>query len=162
MSNSSAVRCLPRRSLPQPPHRGERGQSLILIAVGMIGLLAFVGLTIDAGTLFIGMGHLRRAVDAAAIAAASQFREGRGFDELEAAARQVVSLNGVDPETLVLRLCVDLDGSDSEFHDQTMCPAAGAVRRKLIRITATTGVRFSFLSIIGWHSTIIQAHAVSE
>jgi hypothetical protein len=43
-----------------------------------------------------------------------------------------------------------------------MCPAAGAVQRKLIRVTATTGVRFSFLAIIGWHETTIRAHAVSE
>jgi hypothetical protein len=29
-------------------------------------LLVFIGLTVDAGILFIGIGHLRRAVDAAA------------------------------------------------------------------------------------------------
>ena len=105
-------------SRPRPARRGERGQSIIIIAVGMIGLLAFVGLTVDAGTLYIGMGHLRRAVDAAALAAASQFREGRSYDELEAAARQVVSLNGVVPETLVLSACVDRnDPVPAGFHD---------------------------------------------
>jgi uncharacterized membrane protein len=105
----------------------------------MIGLLAFVGLTVDAGVLFIGMGHLRRGVDAAALAAASQFREGRTFAELEAAARQVISLNGVVPSTLQLAVCVDpsLPSDPSIFHDQSMCPSAGSLRRKLIRITAT-------------------------
>lgn len=130
--------------------------------MGMIGLLAFVGLTVDIGTLYIGVGHLRRAVDAAAFAAASQFREGRTYDELEAAARQVISLNGVEPERMELRACVDRSGSTSPYHDQTMCPAVGAVSRKLIRIAATTRVRFSFLAIIGWFDTEIRAQAVSE
>jgi hypothetical protein len=150
------------RTTARPPSRSERGQSIVIIAVGMIGLLAFVGLTVDVGTLYIGLGHLRRAVDASAIAAASQFREGRDYEELEAAARQVVSLNGVDPETLDLKVCVDRDGSASEYHDQAMCPAAGAVQRKLIRISATTRVQFSFLAIIGWFDARIQAQAVSE
>ena len=50
--------------------------------MAMVGLLAFIGLTVDAGILFIGVGHLRRAVDAAALAASSQFREGRNDAQL--------------------------------------------------------------------------------
>ncbi len=129
----------------------------------MIGLLAFVGLTVDAGTLYIGMGHLRRAVDAAALASASQFREGRSYDELEAAARQVVSLNGVVPETLVLSACVDRnDPVPAGFHDPAMCPGPNGLQRKLIRVNATTRVRFSFLALVGWFDTEIQAQAISE
>lgn len=151
-----------RHSIARPPRRGERGQSLVLIAAGMIGLLAFVGLTVDAGILFIGMGHLRRAVDAAAIAAASQFREGRTFDELEKSARQVISLNGVDPNKLELRACVDVSGSASPYHDQSLCGTPGGLQRKLIRVAATTDVRFSFLALVGWYSTEIQSQATSE
>jgi hypothetical protein len=150
------------RKTPRPSYRGERGQSIIVIAVGMVGLLAFVGLTVDAGALFIGFGHLRRAVDAAAFSAASQFREGRTFAELESAAREVVSLNGVEPDTLELRACVDVGGSSSPYHDQTMCPAPGNPQRKLIRVTATTRQRFSFLAIVGWLDTELRASATSE
>jgi hypothetical protein len=151
-----------RPAAARPPHRGERGQSIIVIALGMIGLLAFVGLTVDVGALYIGVGHLRRAVDAAAFAAASQFREGRTYDELEAAARQVISLNGVEPDTMELRACVDASGSASPFHDQTMCPSPGGLSRKLIKISATSRVRFSFLALVGWFDTQIQAQATSE
>ena len=43
----------------------ERGQALVLIAAAFVGIAAFVGLTVDAGILFINVGHLRRATDAA-------------------------------------------------------------------------------------------------
>ena len=152
-----------RRTSNRPPYRGERGQSLVIIAMGMIGLLAFVGLTVDVGTLYIGVGHLRRAVDAAAIAAASQLPgRPRFYRRLSAAARQVINLNGVIPEDMELRVCVDRNGSTSEYHDQAMCPSSSALQRKLIRVTATTRVRFSFLAIIGWYDTEISAQAVAE
>ena len=66
----------------RPASRAERGQALIIIAMAMVGLLAFVGLTVDSGILFIGEGHLRRAVDAAALAAATQFRVGSNSSRL--------------------------------------------------------------------------------
>jgi Flp pilus assembly protein TadG len=90
----------------RPATRAERGQALIIIAVAMIGLLAFVGLTVDAGILFIGEGHLRRAVDAAALAAAGQFRVGRTSDQLAQSAKEVVLMNGVNPTTLILGICL--------------------------------------------------------
>src|SRR5262245_25394585 len=73
----------------------ERGQAILIIAMAIFGLLIFIGLTVDAGILFIGLGHLRRAVDAAALAAASQFREGRTFEEMEAVAKQAMAVNGI-------------------------------------------------------------------
>jgi hypothetical protein len=141
---------------------------LVIVAMAMLGLLAFIGLTVDAGILYIGVGHLRRAVDAAALAASAQFREGRTLDQQEAAAREVVHLNGVDPTTLELWICdKDSDISDpldaATHHDPTLCPPLGqTTRRKLIRIRATTMVHFSFLSIIGFHDVEIAAQAVSE
>ncbi len=62
----------------QAASKRERGQILLLLALGFVGLLAFIGLATDVGILFISMGHLRRGVDSAALAAAAQFREGRG------------------------------------------------------------------------------------
>jgi hypothetical protein len=136
--------------------------------MAMLGLLAFIGLTVDAGILYISVGHLRRAVDAAALAASAQFREGRTLDQQEASAREVVDLNGVEPTTLQLWICVpgqDKDDplDDATHHDPSLCPAVdGAAQRKLIKVRATTMVHFAFLSIIGFHDTEIAAQAVSE
>jgi hypothetical protein len=148
----------------QPARRSERGQALILIAMAMIGLLAFIGLTIDAGILFIGVGHLRRAVDAAALAAAAQFREGRDLDDQAAAAREVIHLNGVEPSELILRICTDGTPYDTSYNMPELCPAAmgDTTPRKLIYIQAKTQVQFAFLTIIGFHTTEIKADAVSE
>src|SRR3989337_162468 len=74
------------------PSRRERGQALVLIAVAFVGLAAFIGLAVDAGILFTQIGHLRRAVDAAALAAANQFREGRLAEDIARAADEVVQL----------------------------------------------------------------------
>src|SRR4030042_2955566 len=76
--------------------RMQRGQALILIALAFVGLAAFIGLAVDAGILFTDIGHLRRAVDAASLSAANQFREGRTIAQLTASARQVLALNGLD------------------------------------------------------------------
>ena len=89
----------------RPATRAERGQALIVIAMAMIGLLAFVGLTIDSGILFIAEGHLRRAVDAAALAAATQFRVGSSHQQpLEIGRRSGASercRSGVDEADFV-------------------------------------------------------------
>jgi Flp pilus assembly protein TadG len=146
------------RSPDRRPDRAERGQALVVIAVAMIGLLAFVGLTVDAGILFIGEGHLRRAVDAAALAAAAQFRVNRTSDQLQQAADEVVHMNGVDPTTLVLTICK----SGDSHNDDSLCPAPGAPRRKLVKVVATTHVTFAFLGIIGFPGTDITADSTTE
>ena len=76
---------------------GERGQAMLLIALAFIGLVAFIGLAIDAGILFAHIGHLRRGVDAAALSAANQIRQGYSEAELETivktSAEELVLLN---------------------------------------------------------------------
>jgi uncharacterized membrane protein len=48
--------------------RSEEGQSLIVIAVVMIGLIALMGLAIDGGNLFLQRRNAQNAADAAALA----------------------------------------------------------------------------------------------
>lgn len=50
--------------------RSQRGQALILIALGIIGLVAITALAIDAGNSFSDRRHAQNAADTAAIAAA--------------------------------------------------------------------------------------------
>src|SRR5689334_4053532 len=133
--NMSLKRMLKRWLRPGPQHRpatrAEQGQALVVIAMAMIGLLAFVGLTIDSGILFIGEGHLRRAVDAAALAAAAQFRVGSNSDKLVESAGEVIHMNGVDPDTLELYICspgdpdADPPIAADPHNDDSLCPAPG-------------------------------------
>src|SRR4029077_9665964 len=53
--------------------RGEHGQTIILVAVAMVGLLGMVALAIDVVTLYVAKSEMQRAADAAALAGAKAF-----------------------------------------------------------------------------------------
>ncbi len=137
-------------------NRKEKGQALVLIAIAFVALLAFVGLVVDVGTLFIQYGHLRRAVDAASLSAASQFREFRTIGEMTAAAHEFLRLNGVPDATPVVEIC---DPTAIPV-DTTLCTAP--YLRKLVRVRASLTVQFSFLPVIGISTADISASAVGE
>jgi len=141
---------------------------LVLIALAFIGLAAFIGLTIDAGILFSNIGHLRRATDAASLAAANQFREGRTPAELSAMAFEMLELNGLTPIGVAAKVC-HLGSPFSAYDDPSLCPGgtnppnpADGTPRKYVRVETQLQVNFAFLPIIGWGSTIIQANSISE
>lgn len=147
------------QSMQKKNHRYERGQALILIALGFVGLVAFMGLALDAGILFTNQGHLRRAIDTAALSAANQFREGQSTTDIENSAKELLSLNM--PE-------IDLSAGTTELHvytcatDASLCPAAGEPPRKLVRVAANTLVELSFMPVIGIDNYRIHADAISE
>jgi hypothetical protein len=125
----------------------------VIIALGFVVLLAFVGLTVDVGQLYIHMGSLRKAVDAGALAAAAQFREGRDAGQLAASAEEIMHLNGIDPTTVEVETC------ESSPHDDELCVTP---RRKLVRVTGEMEAPTSFLTVIGIHSFHIASSAISE
>jgi len=133
----------------------ERGQSIVLIAVAFVGLIAFVGLTVDAGLLFIGYGHLRRAVDAAAISAATQFRENYTHAQIQNSANEYLRLNDVNIDNAY----IEVHTCATDPSDPTLCTTP---KRKLVRIVARNKVDFAFLPVIGLHSANITAEAVGE
>ena len=47
----------------------SKGQVLVIFVVTLIVLLLFVGLALDAGSVYVTYGSLKRAVDSAALAA---------------------------------------------------------------------------------------------
>jgi hypothetical protein len=142
--------CSPKRTRPR-----ERGQSIVLIAVAFVGLIAFVGLTVDAGLLFIGYGHLRRAVDAAAISAATQFRENYTLSEMQNAATEYLRLNGVDMDNASAEIftCATSAG------DPNLCTTP---KRKLVRVVGHSKVDFAFLPVLGIYNAPIIAEAYGE
>ena len=74
--------------------RLEHGQVIIIVALAAIGIIAVVGLVMDVGLMFIGNARLRRATDAAALAAALQYREGVQTTALTKAATEFLTLMG--------------------------------------------------------------------
>jgi Flp pilus assembly protein TadG len=134
------------------------GQALILIVLTFIGLLLFLGLMIDLGQIFLAKGYLRRAADAASLAAAAQFRESRTIEEMETAAREVAHMNGVDPTSIWVQTCKDGDPGP----DATLCPKAGDIPKKLVRVTIQLDYPLTFLSLLNIYSVHLTESSVSE
>lgn len=131
----------------------ERGQALVIIAVSFVILLAFVGLTVDVGQLFIQMGHLRRATDAASLAAAAQYREGRTLEQMLDSAQQVMELNGVSSGTVTIETCETNPG------DPGLCFTP---RRKLVRVIGSVNAPLPFLHLIGIPDVTITSNSIGE
>ena len=53
--------------------RSHRGQTIALVAVSMVSLLAVAALAIDLTTLYVAKGEIQRAADSAALAGAKAF-----------------------------------------------------------------------------------------
>lgn len=79
--------------------RGARGQILVIVAGGLIGLLAFAGLALEGGTIVLNRRDAQNAADLAAVAGARivalHYTEG-GVDQgdVRAALTSTMALNG--------------------------------------------------------------------
>lgn len=154
------------KSLSNKLRSANRGQAILLIALAMVGLVAFVGLLIDVGIVFVEQGKLRRGIDAGAIAAAQQFRKGFQVADLAAAANNFLLLNDSAAANINIYRCgpdptvaTGTDLGDGTFQDTDLCTTP---RRKLIRVEADRYVQFGFLRVVGLDGTDISASAVGE
>jgi Putative Flp pilus-assembly TadE/G-like len=115
--------------------RSQTGQSIVILALGFIALLAFVGIVTDVSLMFVRFSQLTRAVDSASIAAAGQVRRqvpnaeelvgcpagqdtpdnpcqaaenkafARSFATIGIAARQFVEFYGLNPQSVKVDMC---------------------------------------------------------
>src|SRR5579864_7895285 len=73
--------------MKEPTHsrqrRHEQGQTILLVAISMVSLLAMAALAIDIVTLYVARSEIQRAADAAALAAAKAIADS-GFTTLPA------------------------------------------------------------------------------
>lgn len=69
----------------------ERGQTIILVAVSLVSLLAMAALAIDVVTLYVARGEMQRAADAAALAGAKAFVDSGITSDTANATRQALA-----------------------------------------------------------------------
>jgi hypothetical protein len=126
----------------------------------IVALVAFVGLVIDTGLIFIQYGRLRRSVDAAALAASLQYREGFTILDLTRSAEEFLVLNGINDPAAIVNTC------DT---DVTLCDRNGDLdyndtgeQRKFVHVVARSNVLLAFMPVIGIRSVPLAAEAVSE
>lgn len=185
------------RHLPIPTRfsrhlrRSQRGQSILLLAFAFIALIAFVGLVTDVALLFTRYAALRRAVDAAAIAAAGQVREGTDYATVAIAAEQYIELHNLDSRSTLVETCetdiyqwrLGLGPWEGDPHPESADPwtcGDGTEKcnvpdlmpetelcdwddpRKLVRVSAQIESPTTFLALIGIPSITLEATSVSE
>lgn len=161
--------------------RSQRGQSIVLLAFAFIALIAFVGLVTDISLLFVRYSALRRAVDAAAIAAAGQIREGTDYGEVAIAAQQYIALHGLEADTILVETCeTDIyqwrtgqgPWSGDPHPEALFSPVSAHMPetelcdwddpRKYVRVSAQVISPTTFLSLIGIGHITLEATSVSE
>ncbi len=152
----------------------QRGQSIILVALGVFTLLAFVGLAVDLGLYYSERVKIVRAVDAAALAAAPEL-------PLESAAHtralEFLRDNGYDSEDPATRVginclpnsCPSGEGADTviiletaSFRDMNLPPAQQVNTANRIRVIVRQRVPVIFMRFIGFDSLWVSASATAE
>ena len=141
--------------------RSESGQSVILLAMGFIALIAFVGITTDVSLMFVRYSQLSRSVDSAAVAAANQMRQDRSIASVSLAARQFIQLHGLNPVDVLVDTCSTLP-IDRQLEGPDQDELCRGDLSKLVRVTAQIESQTIFLRLLGFPSFILQASAVSE
>ena len=155
--------------------RSSRGQVLVIMALSIITLLAFVGLSLDMAQYLIFRARLRRAVDAAAMAAASHFRSDytsitQMKKGMRRAAREALALNGFEVDTMQIVTSVDTDTNGTplcndpatdiqQVPDKYVCFPWG---RKKVWVQASVTIPTAFIRLVGMKTITIQADAVGE
>lgn len=156
-----------RKHKPAPSR--QQGQVVLILVFVFIGLLATVGLVTDGALIYVHYDHLRRSVDAAAVAAVNQYRENRTAQDLFEAAAQTLQLQLPGMTNARLHWCsrdgpgteqvVDLLGQVYDPHDPSLCSTPP---RKQVRIQAWLPVTLTFLSLVWDDQVTITASARAE
>ena len=98
-----------------PPRSSERGSTMIMTAILMLGLLLCVGLCIDISRLYMTHTELKNAADAAALAAARELNSGTsGIDDAVTRANAIVNNYGFSRTAITIasvEFAVNLNGS---------------------------------------------------
>ncbi|MEI8132173.1 MAG: pilus assembly protein TadG-related protein [Leptolinea sp.] len=172
---------------PQPSHprknSSNSGQIIVIFAMALIALLAITGLAIDSGSMYVTYAQLRRAVDAAAVAAANDYKAemcvGTGCivyppkARMTLAATEVMKLHGLSESSLNLQVevCDQYSSGNREVALETrleefynLCPdTTTAMARKLVWVEATQTAPLYFLSLFRNEWSIpLKAHSISE
>ncbi len=153
-----------------PGRGGHPGQSIVILAMGFIGLVGFVGIVTDVSVLLIRYSTLTRALDSAAIAASSEWRaEGdlnRTYAEMNIAARQMIELHGISPDIVRVDTCEstkDRMGASPELEEiNAFLCRPGNATRKLVMVSAKVSSPTLFMRVLGWQEIVLEASALSE
>jgi Flp pilus assembly protein TadG len=123
----------------------ERGQVLVIVALGMVVLIAMVGLVLDGGATFGQRRSEQRAADLSALAGANDLLLHGNVSTAQSVAESVATDNGYDPAVVTVGVTV------------TKYQSAGGT----VKVDITANHRNSFSSILGFSSWNVSASATA-
>jgi len=155
----------------------RKGQILVIFGVALLVLLVFVGLAIDAGSLYVTYGQLKRSVDAAAIAAANTFKRGEDIQNMSISAIEMIRLHNVDTSQVDLVVCRCVSGGVECRHSASGEPfsvydgSGDTVKEKcenisplpkMVWVRATQRAPLYFLGLLGFDSVRLTTDTYAE
>jgi hypothetical protein len=134
----------------------ERGQSIVLVAVSMIALIAVIGLATDAAMIYKTKQDLQRAVDSAALAGAYKLPQKAVAIQATSEFMRLHGYNinpcGVDP---LLGPCDKTNPYlDISFPNEAV--------QKIVHVEASTNAAYFFLRILGFNKMTVSAVGEGE
>jgi hypothetical protein len=124
----------------------ERGQAFVMIAFGMVALIAVIGLATDATMIYKTKQDLQRAVDSASLACAYKLPNQTTAGQ---AANEFMRLNGYN-----------FSGNPPQTTITTTFP--NSATKKICHVEGTTNASYYFLRILGFNSMVVSAMGESE
>ncbi|MGD0006701.1 MAG: pilus assembly protein TadG-related protein, partial [Anaerolineaceae bacterium] len=164
--------------------KSEKGQTWVIMAVAITVLIIMLGFAVDSAVLFSNYTKLKRAVDAAAVSAANEYKVKNAkvnIDDpvsismlvgyLTAAAKEMLVMHDLDVNKIDMHVYIcDEDGDgqrDASLQTEApalydMCPASGQSPRKLVYVQASEEAPTYFLTLIGINSIPLTTYSISE
>ncbi len=152
----------------------QRGQSLVLLIFMFVGILAFVGLGIDLGWVYVERVRVAQAADASALAGASElplegaaharalaYLQENGYDYTGSSASVVVDGSQVSgPPVDEADTVIWIDTSYSR--DTSLPPNQQANTADRIRVRVRQQVFMTFMQFVGFRNFPVEASAEAE
>jgi Flp pilus assembly protein TadG len=130
------------------PRERDRGQILVIFALGIVAIIAMTGLVIDGGATYVQRRGQQNVVDAAAMAAAYTYLNTKGDTAKAVAAAQKVAADNGYP-----------NGGDTKV---TVLVAAKADDAAAVTVSLTKPHRNYFSGIVGFTTWDVSTTATAE
>ena len=138
----------------------KRGQTLVIIVLGLVAVLAFVGLALDSSRIYQTRRLLQNAADAAALAAALELATNRSNAtqaSLWGKIAQYLQANGANPATSQAWL---LQGDTRLIEiSQSTSPAPPPPNANKVEVLTVQTIPVLFASFLGQSQSTVRARA---
>ncbi|MBI3920403.1 MAG: Tad domain-containing protein [Armatimonadetes bacterium] len=141
--------------------RSQKGQTLPMVAFGLIVILSFAGLAIDGGNVYMQRRRMQNAADSGALAGARELALGATTNEaVRSAVESYVAKNGGEPSALDVEYVTATEriGSVASYGESSAPPSQATG----VYVRSQTTYKTFFGGILGIQAKTSSAEAVGQ